>query len=70
MEATLSKYILQIMWQNNWILDLMVPTFSDWQISQTFPVFFFHFPVFFSVLFSEFNKYTQTTKAEKKINIA
>ena len=27
----------------------VVPTFSDWLISLTFPAFSFHFPVFFSV---------------------
>ena len=35
----------------------MVPTFLDWQISLTFPVYFFDFPVFFSILFNKFNKY-------------
>ena len=31
--------------------DFMVPIFSDWHISLTFPVFSFHFPVFFSVFY-------------------
>ena len=39
----------------------MVPTFSDWQISRTFPwhlqYFFLLFSSNFSVLFNEFNKY-------------
>ena len=30
-------------------LTVMVPTFSDWQISLTFPAFLFHFTVFFSM---------------------
>ena len=36
----------------------MVPTFSDWQISLTFPVLKKkNSSILFSVLFNEFNKY-------------
>ena len=51
----------------------MVPTFLDWQISLAFPVFSFHFPVFFSVLFNEFKKYKNlfnkytSIKSQRKI---
>ena len=40
-----------------WCKVSMVPTFSDWQISQTFPVFFPIFQYFLGVWFNEFNKY-------------
>ena len=36
----------------------MVPTFSDWQIFRTFPVFF----PFASILFNKFNKYKESTE--------
>ena len=50
-----------------------VPTFSNWQISLTFPWLFQYFFPFSSILFNEFNKYrnlfnkdTSTKKSENK----
>ena len=36
--------------------DTMVPTFSEWQISLPFPVFFPYDNTFFNILFNKFNK--------------